>query len=965
MCFALKNIKPPTSAFGNQVKYQFMQRHVPVATDWLCSSSSVSTSSSRTTSSEPGCSCDIECVLFGDCCIDAFNTTFGKEADSSDNEEILHVQDPLTLYEKLSQKRLEKLYLPLFYEHSRCHRININESYTNLALIDRCPVDYPEGVDFIFREKCENASNEVLNTIPVSLEFSENWQIAFSNIFCALCHGFEKDDIISWDAHADCRGNFNLTTENFERSISTSCVKVYIPPDTKGKLRRCHMEYEMKSKCQTEQQNTTDSIACQLYIAPVWFSDELYKNIHCGYCGRSNVSKDEFIHAISNVNKATWLNKPSQGQAGTFNKAPTGTFNKAPTPQPLPSMKILFDFTYQAGLAFTTEGSPNDQRTKRCNDNEIFNLALDTCKTVVCPKDLVYVNGRCQYKTMTFNDEENILPITSDDEDGLIVSVVSQNKAGENVNERVIAKRYKETLEEILNKYVTKINIDSNSTVKALACESHNVHQIMTNLDEDILYSCLHLQSDGILGLSDVIKAVKKFTRLISRHSVLRSTKVLQVTLSDRSFGNNFTCPGDRHVIHEKELTIDTINDTVYFIDRQMQVANNALNTIFSLAFMADSGKTQAQDVVICSQLVCPLVELSKEEYIFENETLRMLETGKRITPDNFEIRNNSVYMCISTRVSKILLTPNFDMPKALLIQLVTYSMSITALFLTILIYVRYVSLRTLHGKSLVSLSASLIVAQLAGLLPIETGTVWCKLAAILMHISWLSAFGWMGMISYNMATTFFGKQTTVANTHVDRRRYFAYSLVGWCLPAFIGIICVILDNFNVPEMLQVGYGEGVAGCFISGKGIFIFFSLPNLISVLFNTIAFILTVYGITSRRKIVPSSNRSRDRWYFLIYVKLSVVMGVAWLVAILASITHQMFLWYIHFVLNGLQGLFIFISFALRASIWKKMRMDKLGKPTKFISVSKKASLYSVSGNSAILSQESQVSKNILSK
>ena len=117
-------------------------------------------------------------------------------------------------------------------------------------------------------------------------------------------------------------------------------------------------------------------------------------------------------------------------------------------------------------------------------------------------------------------------------------------------------------------------------------------------------------------------------------------------------------------------------------------------------------------------------------------------------------------------------------------------------------------------------------------------------------------------MISYNMATTFFGKQTTVKNTHVDRKRYFMYSLIGWLLPGLIFITCIVLDNLNVPLVVQVGYGEGFTGCFISGKGIFIFFSLPNLISVLFNTIAFFLTVYGITSKRKVVPSSKRSRDR-------------------------------------------------------------------------------------------------------
>ena len=940
MCYGYRNLTPPPSVFGSQIKYFFMKRQVPVTRNWLCSSSS------QFSSSGPGCYCDKECILFGDCCIDAFNTTEGLRVDIRDMEDAL--QEPVKLYEDIRKTSLETLYLNIFNAYSSCHRLDINKSDINIVLIDRCPVENPEGVDSVILKKCENSTTEVLSSIPVTLEFSVNWQIAFRNIFCALCHGFEKEDIIIWNVHADCRGNVTVTTKNIERIVSDSCVTVYTPPVHAGKLRQCYMVSELKSKCLAGPNNTTDSIACQVYLAPVVVSSQIYKNVHCAYC-LTNVSRHDFIHAVGNVNQAISMSKtPPQAQSGF---GPPGMI---PTPYPGPSMRVLFDFTYQAGLAFSADGSSKYDKTKRCKDDEIYDFVFDTCKTVVCPKDLVYEKERCQYENLIFNAEENILPITTECDDGLIVSITSQNCAGASENETIISQRYKETLDEVLIKYVNKNQRDSNSTVKALASASDDFHQPTQSVIENaILVSYLHIRSDEILDLADTIKAIKKFTRLISRSSLPGSIKVLNVTLSNRKFNNKFKCPDNRHVAHSKGLTIDTINDTVYFIDRQLKVANKALNTIFSLDFVPGSSKTLVLDAVICSKLVCPQVELSEEEYTFQNATLKMVETGKLLTSKEFEMRNNSVYVCIHTGRGKIPKALNFDMPNAILIIPVTYSLSIAALFLTILIYVKYVSMRTLHGKTLVSLSASLIGAQLTELLPIETCTIWCRLAAVVSHFSWLSAFGWMSMISYNMATTFFGKQTTVTNTHVDRKRYFMYSLIGWLLPGLIVITCIVLDNLNVPLVVQVGYGEGFTGCFISGKGIFIFFSLPNLISVLFNTIAFFLTVYGITSKRKVVPSSKRrSRDRWFFLIYVKLSVVMGVAWLLAILASITHQLFLWYIHFVLNGLQGVFIFISFALRATIWKKIRMKKLKKPNKLPFLSKKASLYSVSGNSVTL-------------
>ena len=912
-----------------------------MARKWLCSSSALFSNS------EPGCYCDIECILFDDCCVDAFNTTDGLRVDNDDMEDIL--KDPVKLYEQISKPSLETSYLNLFYAYSSCHRLKINNSDLEIVLIDSCPGENPKGVDLIFGEKCNNSSNEVLGSIPVTLEFSVNWQIAFLNIFCAFCHGFKKEDIVLWNGHAECMGGVNLTKpENIGSLISRSCFKVFEPPDHAGKLRRCIMESDLKSKCLTTSDNTTDSIACPVYFAPVLFGDQIYKNIHCAYCDRTNVSINDFVHAISNVHQAIMSNTPQQGLAQVIAK-PEHVFEMIPTARPAPSMKILFDFSFQAGLAFSIDGSSNVDKTGVCKDDEIYDIASDTCKTIVCPPDLVLKKGRCQYETWIFNDEEKVLPVTSDGDDVLIVSIISRVYEEANADETIISQSYSVTLDELLTNYVNRKYTNSSNVVKVLFNETSS--QTVSSLgDNRTQVSCLHIKPEGILELSEVIEVVTKFTRLISRCTLPRSSKVLKVSLSNRNFDESVKCPEDRHVAHLRELTMDTTNDTVYFIDRRMNVANKALNTIYSLGFVPGSDKPLVQDVVFCSNLVCPQTKLSDEEYTFDNLTLQILSSGKHLSPKEYDMRNNSIYVCVPPRrLGKIPLTSYFDMPNALLIQTVTYSLSIVALILTILIYIKYVSVRTLHGKTLVSMSASLIGAQLTGILPLASGNIWCKLVAIVTHFSWLSAFGWMSMISYNMVTTFFGKQTTVTNTHIDRKRYFAYSFVGWLLPGLIVITCIVLDDLNVPRIVQVGYGEGLAGCFISGKGLFIFFSLPHLISVLFNTVAFFLTVYGITRKRKVVPNSKRSKDRWFFLIYVKLSVVMGVAWIVAILASITHQMFLWYIHFVLNGLQGVFIFISFALRATIWKQMSIKKLKKPHKVTLHSKRASFYSVSGNS----------------
>ena len=931
------------------IKYNFMGRQVPVTNQWLCSTH-------LTEKQIINCHCDKECVLFGDCCVDSFETFLLTKDYTSVKE---FIEDPETLYAKSNLYNIETCYLSLYHKYSSCHELNVNNSIIQIKVIDTCPESYSQTLDPLVQAKCINTTMCALSSIPATLAFSKQWQVVFRNVFCALCHGLDKEDVVLWGSYAKCYDKLNLTNaDDAGNAVLKSCTGVYYLPRNVGRVRHCIKDRDLKSKCEATSANSpkehNDRLACPAYIAPVKFNAKQYKNIHCAYCNKH--SKTEFdklepiivIEITTDPNFVYPIIMPAStmvqpGLIPTF-KPTTGGAHFIRQP----SLKVLFDFSFLTGFRFNVDGTSEHVERHPCTHGSVYDYISNKCKPVFCPFGQEWVDGLCKYKEIQLVDELSLFPKSSVEDEALILSIVTKTHKSHNINATVLLHGYIHKLKEIFTKHEEGIKNRSDSG--ATETFSVNEKRLFQNSDAENItfFAELHMHLGDDENFNDLINCVTRFRRLISKGNINRLVDIQDVSLSNRKVENTYSCTDERHLRQLPDITFDTVNNTVYLINRQVNVGYHALVTRFSFRFLPDSSKPLVQQALICSLLQCPQMKLSADEYVFINDTLQMKTSGERLLSDQYEFRNGTIFVCIPEKKGRPI--PGFykHLHSARIIQMVTSILSLTALGVTIMIYIKSASLKTLHGKTLVSLSVSLIGAQLAGLLENESSEIFCKIIAIVMHFSWLAAFGWMSMISYDMLRTFFGRQTTVTNTHSDRKRYFIYSLIGWVLPASILVVCIILDNVIITEIWQPGYArDGV--CFIVSDMVrLVFFQVPFVLSVLFNTLAFVLTVYSISTKRKANPHSKRSSDRLYSFIYLKLSVVMGVTWLFVILASITNQPVFWYLHLVLNGLQGVFVFISFALRTALWKKI---KIKKPRIVKFRCKDSTLYSISGSSSL--------------
>ena len=908
--------------------YTFMGQHVPVVRQWLCSNAAFP-------KPVPGCSCDTECILFHDCCVDGFEKVFGI----TDKEALINVViKPELVYVEANPFSLDASYLTLFHKYSSCHVLNINNTYVSIAVIDKCPEENTTELNRIYQQKCNNFSADIIRSIPVTLTISSSWQVVFRNIFCALCHGIDKEDIVLWEAHAKCPKNMNLTEYNSTAELSFStCTGVYNAPQNLGHLRQCFRDGVFRSACNGALGQTWDGNSiCPVYIAPVAFGGSIYRNSHCAYCdkhippGFGNPSPliDVQINSVS-------------PQLVTTPVLPLPSVKPVNKP---PSMIILFDFSFQIGLVFKASGKSHHSASTRCDSTSVYDFISNSCKPVVCPLGRVWQRGQCIHDRIAFINDSDVLPTSTAIED--VMYLMLTVKAPQAMNDTIRLQGYIHILKEFFTTY-TKNN--KNCEIVTEPSEISPVietpsPQTMDGYNMSLSYINIRLKYGG--KLYELIKIITTFTRLARQRSINSlANHVLNVSLSNTYLNQTYNCTDMRHLKTLKGLTFYLQNETVYLLDKFTNIAYRALDTRFFFGFKPDLATPEVNDAVICSLLQCPQMKLSSEDYEIKNETLRLRATGEQLSPKDYEIRNESVYVCIPGRQKKNFLYSFIY--GAQILQTVTYCLSIIALILTIIIYIKSSSVRTLHGKTLVSLSVCLIGGQLTSFLQSEAGNIWCKIVAVIMHFSWLAAFGWMSMISYDMKRTFYCSQTSIIDAHASRKRYFIYSIFGWLVPGIIVIICIILDSVDAPHIIQIDYGKNGA-CFIGDQeAILVFFSIPNGTSIIFNTIAFILTVCAISKNRKAIPNSKRSKNRLYFVIYLKLAVVMGVTWVFAILAPVMNQIVFWYIHLILNGLQGVFVFLSFALRSSIWKKM---KIKKPRTATFLSKTSTFYSISGGSA---------------
>ena len=323
--------------------------------------------------------------------------------------------------------------------------------------------------------------------------------------------------------------------------------------------------------------------------------------------------------------------------------------------------------------------------------------------------------------------------------------------------------------------------------------------------------------------------------------------------------------------------------------------------------------------------LVCPLVVLNATEYeSFENKSIWVHTLKILLAADQYQLNGSEVSICapwvpLQTQLQMF----KYDKIQAI-VSFIGQVISLTALAMNFLTYMLFPSLRNLPGKCIMNLVLALFVAHLLFIVGVgQTGDRRvCMAVAMVMHYCFLASFFWMNGLAFELWRTF--TRIEVRHNQKGTKKFLFYACYSWVSPALIVAIGATGDVLYTHSQFVPGYGKGV--CWLTnGSGLLLFFALPMGILLLLNLLLYCLVIKGLAKTSKITAlvRQNNNGNKRLFLIYVKLTTIMGFTWIFGFVAVFADLPVLWYIFVVLNTLQGLFICLAFVCTKKVFKLSR------------------------------------------
>ena len=317
------------------------------------------------------------------------------------------------------------------------------------------------------------------------------------------------------------------------------------------------------------------------------------------------------------------------------------------------------------------------------------------------------------------------------------------------------------------------------------------------------------------------------------------------------------------------------------------------------------------QPVLISPLLVCTQVPFMKHEYRKNWDTVNILLVNihVKLNFDEFYISDDgNAHVCLDRVISFISesdVSTSYIWSDLEVLTFVCILVSITSLLFTLLTYILLRPLRTLPGKNNMCLVVSLLLAQILMLVQPRVQRIddLCGAIGSVTHFSWLAYFSWLGICTLHMFRVFGGNIT-----HANSNKTF----LKYCILAFGIPLLIVISAVSVSLIISDGksYGYSTNHCFIEEKWTYtVTIIAPLSCLCLNNTVMFIIVAYRLRSTPDVTKSKS---DTLTFAIYVKLFALTGITWTIQILDSFLLLSVLSYISTVLNGLQGLHIFLSY-----------------------------------------------------
>ncbi|KAK7066652.1 hypothetical protein SK128_010980 [Halocaridina rubra] len=261
-------------------------------------------------------------------------------------------------------------------------------------------------------------------------------------------------------------------------------------------------------------------------------------------------------------------------------------------------------------------------------------------------------------------------------------------------------------------------------------------------------------------------------------------------------------------------------------------------------------------------------------------------------------------------------------------------SLSCVFLIATLAVYLGVPELRDrTNGRCLISLVVAMLTAYIsiiANNRERNATDLQCIVIGFFGHMFGLSMFFWLNVMCYDMWSTL----RSTKQQHHSKKTFIKYSAYAWGIPLLVGIIAQILDSAKPQNIILPNFLEDKQCWFRDDAEYWLYFSGIIVVLLLVNLFFFIHVAITLAQRleqRRSVFDNSSSRvsntnsfkqQAW---LYVKLFIVMGVVWIADAISVIRHRntCTYWVVTDIINGLQGVFIFLVAVYNRDNLRKIR------------------------------------------
>ena len=354
-------------------------------------------------------------------------------------------------------------------------------------------------------------------------------------------------------------------------------------------------------------------------------------------------------------------------------------------------------------------------------------------------------------------------------------------------------------------------------------------------------------------------------------------------------------------------------------------------STTLSTTTVAYEETTTATDTKEEKFRDCPKFELQPGEFNVLNETTVFVEQyGALLLEGDYVLQEDGVLVICALPHGALDGLAKFDANMGQ-VTLICLGVSIICLTAHILVAAVVPELQNLSGKNLTSLSVALLggyVSFIALMFVDKTsiGEANCVVLAVIMYFFFMSSFFWMMVIAFDVCRTLRLASTQLRlATGKQWKKFGLYSLIGWVAPLTLTTAVVVIEHLkdSVPEDYRPGFGDSGLCWFSNKKALLVYFAVPFAKVMMANIFLFVYSACVVYGAAKNTAKLTTCTPKTNFYLYLRLAVIMGLTWIIGLVAGFVDVQGVWYAFVAFNTLQGMMIFISFTCTKKVYKTLQ------------------------------------------